>query len=369
MPAEAKGAHRIPGQFSIYLDIIRLNAALLVFLSHYGTHANSGGFLWQFHAFGTVAVVIFFVLSGYVIAYATDRPGATVRDYTVARMSRMYSVAAPAILLSIILFAVSRGVLPNGFTRGWNGETLVSHVVASALFLNQAWGYNLDPPVNIPYWSISYEVAFYCLFGVWYFVKPRWRVAGFVLVAALFGPRIVAMFPMWLMGVGCYHLGRTPRFGRLTGWLMASVTAAAIFAVAIQLDENGFLTNGIGLNGHSPRQIADDYLFAGLFALHLIGCARIAPDFAWIQRFRRPVRWAAGATFSIYLFHYPVLLVLASSLPWPKETWIFRIVLLLGALAIVFALAEVTERRRQAWRGLFERIFMCLQPHGPGIVR
>ena len=105
---------------SLYLDVIRLGAATLVFLSHVGLQAVSGGFLWQLHAYGTVAVVIFFVLSGYVVASASDRPGVTGQDYFVTRLSRMYSVALPAIVLSVLLFELSTSVLPKELVVGWD---------------------------------------------------------------------------------------------------------------------------------------------------------------------------------------------------------------------------------------------------------
>jgi peptidoglycan/LPS O-acetylase OafA/YrhL len=160
-PMALRPQPRMAEPLSLYLDVIRLGAATLVFLSHVGLQTVSGGFLWQLHAYGTVAVVIFFVLSGYVVAFATDRPGVTGKDYFVARLSRMYSVALPAIVLSVLLFQLSAGMLPKELVAGWDIGTLSLHVIASALFLNHAWGLWLEPPLNVPYWSLSYGMAFY----------------------------------------------------------------------------------------------------------------------------------------------------------------------------------------------------------------
>jgi peptidoglycan/LPS O-acetylase OafA/YrhL len=348
---------RLSQPLSLYLDVIRLGAATLVFLSHIGLQAVSGGFLWQLHAYGTVAVVIFFVLSGYVVAYATDRPGVTAQDYFVARLSRMYSVALPTIVLSVLLFELSTSVLPKELVAGWDISTLSLHVIASALFLNHAWGLWLEPPLDIPYWSLSYEMAFYILFGLWRFARPGWRIAGVVLIAALFGPRIVAMFPMWLLGLGCYHFGQSLTIGRRVGWLLTVGSAANIVAFAVQRYGTGIFTGASGMMEHSLAQVAQDYLVAGLFAVHIVGFSAIASDFAWITRFRRPIRWLAGATFSVYLFHHLILLVLSAWLPWSKASWTFRTVLILGTIVTVFALAEITERRRQIWRRLFDLLW------------
>jgi hypothetical protein len=44
--------------------------ALVVFMGHLSWKRISGGFLWQFQPLGHDAVMVFFVLSGFVIQYA-----------------------------------------------------------------------------------------------------------------------------------------------------------------------------------------------------------------------------------------------------------------------------------------------------------
>jgi peptidoglycan/LPS O-acetylase OafA/YrhL len=205
--------------------------------------------------------------------------------------------------------------------------------------------------------SLSFEMAFYILFGLWRFSRPGWRISGLVLTATLFGPRIVTMFPMWLLGLGCYHFSQSLSVGRRVGWLLTVGSAATIVGLAILRYGSGIFTGASGMMEHSPAQIAEDYLVAGLFALHIVGFSAIASDFAWLTRFRRAIRWSAGATFSVYLFHHLILVVLSAWLPWPKASWAFRAALIMGTIVIVFALAEITERRRQLWRRWFDRLF------------
>ena len=175
----------------------------------------------------------------------------------------------------------------------------------------------------------------------------------------LFGPRIVALYPMWLLGLGCYHFGQSLTVGRRVGWLLTVGSAAMIIGLAISRYGTGIFTGASGMMEHSLAQIAEDYLVASLFTLHIVGFSAIASDFAWITRFRRAIRWSAGATFSVYLFHHLILLVLSAWLPWPKTSWTFRAALIVGTIVTVFALAEITERRRQVWRRLFARL--CTQ--------
>lgn len=56
-------------EMSLYLDLIRFVSAFLVFVYHSFGNGITGGFLWQIGGYGHTAVMVFFVLSGYVIAY------------------------------------------------------------------------------------------------------------------------------------------------------------------------------------------------------------------------------------------------------------------------------------------------------------
>jgi peptidoglycan/LPS O-acetylase OafA/YrhL len=298
--------------------------------------------------------VIFFVLSGYVVAFASDRRDYTAHDYIVARLSRMYSVALPAIILSVLLYEFIGDQLPRGYDPDWHGWTLSLHITMSMLFLNEAWGAWLVPPLDGPFWSLSYEMAFYIMFGIWRFAPHPWRIAGILLVAAVFGPRITALFPMWLLGVACYHASKTQRLRPGFGWMLTTLTAAGIVCLGILSWDKGIFQADRGIATHSPMEIAEDYLLACLFGSHIVGFTRVASGFSWITKFGRPIRWAAGGTFSLYLFHYPILIAMLSLLPWPVESWMFRATLVLGTLGIVFALAELTERRRLLWRQMFD---------------
>jgi peptidoglycan/LPS O-acetylase OafA/YrhL len=95
----------IPSDFSIYLDILRVFAALYVMLFHIKTlQIGPAAILNKIPNHGHDAVILFFVLSGYVIAATTERKySAGFREYILDRASRVYSVAIPALLLSVML--------------------------------------------------------------------------------------------------------------------------------------------------------------------------------------------------------------------------------------------------------------------------
>ncbi|WP_342223471.1 acyltransferase family protein [Klebsiella pneumoniae] len=103
---------------SIYLDLIRFTAALVVVLSH------AAGFtslkIPIISGLGTEAVVVFFVLSGYVIAYVSSNKENNYIAFFKARAIRIYSVLVPAVLITLIFDHIGLKYNPlnrHGFNR------------------------------------------------------------------------------------------------------------------------------------------------------------------------------------------------------------------------------------------------------------
>src|SRR5215210_909306 len=86
---------------SAFLDLTRTLAALTVFLAHLSQPRFGGEALSVFTGQSHSAVIVFFVLSGFVIFRAAERDG-TAREYILNRASRIYSVALPALALTSI---------------------------------------------------------------------------------------------------------------------------------------------------------------------------------------------------------------------------------------------------------------------------
>ena len=50
--------------------------------------------------YGREAVIVFFVLSSFVIAYTVDQENCTLFEYAIHRISRIYLVVIPALILT-----------------------------------------------------------------------------------------------------------------------------------------------------------------------------------------------------------------------------------------------------------------------------
>ena len=105
---------------SLYLDALRFAAAIAVFLSHYGAGRISGGLFWRFTDYGHTAVLVFFVLSGFVIASVTATRERSLEDYALSRLARLYSVMLPAFIITALLDYLGNAINPTLYGPEWN---------------------------------------------------------------------------------------------------------------------------------------------------------------------------------------------------------------------------------------------------------
>src|SRR5437870_11294053 len=98
---------------SLYLDALRFGAAFTVFVGHYGSQRFGGGLFWQMQAYGRAPVLVFFVLSGFVIAWVTETRERTLEEYGLSRVARLYSVIVPAFIVTVVLDYIAMAIDPH----------------------------------------------------------------------------------------------------------------------------------------------------------------------------------------------------------------------------------------------------------------
>ena len=340
---------------SLYLDLLRFASACVVLLAHLSFVRASGGVLWQLKTLASDAVALFFVLSGFVIAHVIATREHRAYDYALARLARMLSVALPAVLLTVVLDAVGAAIAPSAYRPpGWPfvSGSLVWQYLGASLFVNRFWWADIGFGSNFPYWSLCFEVWYYALFGLFVFAPRGWRWPAVIALGAVVGPSVLSLLPVWLLGVGTYRLSQGGRIGRAAGWGLWLGSIAGFIAYAAFVARHGRLSGPLFPAQNTP-DLVDFYLVGGLSALHVLGFAALVPGSvlaAALERIARPLRWCAGATFSLYCFHAPILLFLTVVLPLPALPLARWAILLPVLLALVFALAGLTERRKAGWR-------------------
>lgn len=138
-----------------YLDGIRGIAAILVLTRH--TEA-----FWNFSFYRSyLAVDLFFILSGFVIANAYDKKlnsnEISIKKFVFTRIIRIYPVYfLSTIICSLILLKITL----SGSTTNYSSISNTLFIIAFSFFIIPSIAQNSTAlfPINGPYWSLFYEL-------------------------------------------------------------------------------------------------------------------------------------------------------------------------------------------------------------------
>ncbi len=337
--------------YSLYLDIVRFAAACLVYLSHSNVPWLVKGGI-PASGYAHAAVIVFFVLSGYVIAYVTDVKERVWQDFAAARLSRIYSVAVPAVLLTVLLDAAGRMLYPGIY--GYPFDRFAIRIPSSLLFLNEIWFVSITNFSNVPYWSVCYEAWYYVFFAILTFAPKRAGVVACVALALLLGPKIALLAPVWGLGVILYRWERLRFLSDSTAWLLVIGSTVGIVAfqtlgVAARVDAVAMSW----LGGERYRSLVwswhflSDYMLGVLVFIHLAGVrgltARVRSVPAVVER---PIRFLASYTFSLYLLHQPLLLFWGSVIQGDPGGYRYWAATTICVALSVLGIGYFTEQKR-----------------------
>ena len=334
-----------------WLDALRGIAALLVAMHHSTYHFMPGlrRATLQWFDPGTYGVLVFFLVSGYIIPASLER-GRDVRRFWIGRLFRIYPLwlvaSTTVVLLALTGLKPLRGELHRQGTAG--------AVLAHGSMLQDLLA---TPNVLNVLWTLSYEMAFYLLAVALFVVGLHRRSAGIAIGLALAGVALGGVLPAaalsralgtdlvaWLapglmaVAIGCAVTRRSvPRVG---GAVLGGMLALLLVTVNGRVGPwEGILILAVMFTGTvvyraEHRQIRP--LTAWLVALIVPACAlggalwHMEPGettrLAWCAatvlagvtfgvgmalRHRQVPRWLSGlgvVSYSVYLLH-PVLLM------------------------------------------------------------
>ncbi|ACO31692.1 acyltransferase family protein [Acidobacterium capsulatum ATCC 51196] len=350
---------------SVNLDLLRALAAFLVLVSHWrallfidfpeiASHKLRAllAVPYVLTGAGHQAVIIFFVLSGFLIGSSVWRKTGQKRwdwrDYLLHRLTRLWLVLIPALVLCALWDAI--GLHSHAATLLYTGQ--VSNHVTSNVQQRHNWGtffgnlFFLQDTVTHtfgsdgPLWSLANEFWYYLLFPCAIIaLRPgsgwarRLTHAALFLVMAVFLSRsILLLFPVWLAGAALafFPLPQIP--ARMRPIIIAAYVPVFFFLAKVH-----------GLNG-----TVSDYLLTLAtipLMLALLSYRIEAKPSTEVAVSRR----AAGFSYTLYLVHVPFLTLLTALLlhdhRW-QPTWAhlgFALCLLLAATGYAYLLASVTE--------------------------
>ena len=275
---------------------------------------------------GTEGVLVFFVLSGFVLTLPVLRTARYAwRAYYPSRLLRLYlPVGAALIWTVLVIVALPRNTLaddPSLYLQV-HAEPLTALKVARDAVLVD--GVN---DLNGPLWSLQWEVIFSLLLPLYVILAVRlrqfWLSLVFVLAAVAAGATVAGIPSVTYLpafAIGALFAAALPRVENVvarlnTGsrpkalWLTLSVVATLLLTARWTLDPI----------------LAGPWLGTTMFAV-LLGAALfvfIAMGSAGAKRILTTpvVKWLGMISFSLYLTHEPIVIGIAQLLPRELEQW------------------------------------------------
>jgi peptidoglycan/LPS O-acetylase OafA/YrhL len=349
---------------SIYLDLIRFSAAMIVLLVHARHERFTSGWLLSLKDFGNDAVMIFFVLSGFVIAYCVDQKEKTLSDYAISRFSRLYSVVIPALLLTVVFDTWGYFIDPAIYKASWFDRPLL-RFMSNLFFVNQLWFTDIGAFSNAPFWSLGYEFWYYAMFGVITFATGGRRIFLSALLVAIIGPKILLLFPVWWMGAWAYRVTQQHTFSKRVSYLLffGSIVvyiALRVFDLHVRLGWRTSVFLGVDFYEHAlaeSRNFLFSYLVGVLVTANFIGFSSLSKHMVLRTiPLERAIRFLASYTFTLYLLHQPLLNFFAAVSHNDPNALHDQVLLFVLVFASVFVIGNLTEHKKGLWKNWCERL-------------
>ena len=309
------------------------------------------------------SVGVFFVISGLLVGGPTltrwQQSGIDPGNYAIARISRIYTVLIPALiigggldLIGLTWFNASEGyTLPEKYHTislevSPSGALSIANFVGCLAMLN-GWltGYLGS---NSPLWSLAYECWYYILFALFaagLMGKSRrtlWMLFGFAVLVVI--PFSMALWgAIWLLGVLTHYWMLSNK------WRPHPALGLLMLLIAVTVSRLSHNVDNAAHHEALRTEFLRDVFLGLAYVVALVSATRL-------RHFSFPGvhRWAADFSFTTYLMHFPVMMLLTAigyqlfGLKIQIQPSVLGLLQLLGVIILVcvfcFVMSLVAER-------------------------
>jgi exopolysaccharide production protein ExoZ len=253
---------------------------------------------------GLSGVDVFFVISGFVMVFITNRREQTPVDFLAARIARVVPIYWVYTAATTLLLAVA----PDLFQKN---ELSIRHVILSLAFVPHSVAAdpgNMSPLLKLG-WTLDYEMFFYALFAI--AMAISWLQRSWIAVGTL-----VALAAV---GMATNSLGATPaRF--YTDPLIIEFAFGMMLALTVGrtggLRIHPAIASALILLGAAGLLLGSRYfdwnlriLVYGVPAALIVGGSVALESAGYVRAWRWPLL-VGNASYSIYLVHlFPIALL------------------------------------------------------------
>jgi peptidoglycan/LPS O-acetylase OafA/YrhL len=199
------------------------------------------------------------------------------------------------------------------------------------------------------------------LFGVWIYFKGIGKTLALIFICVLIGVKILLLFPVWIFGALAYKYSNNPKvsINKLTAMLLFWSTLVSVLFFTFVWHFSFFSKTFV--YGYPPLYFSSDFIFGWIFG----GLVAINFwSFSFISWGNPPIfidkiiKKASSFTFSLYLYHFPLLVFFGAIIPYDRNSYLQVLSILVGLVVIAAILSELTENRRIYLRSFIGSVFL-----------
>lgn len=299
----------------ITLDSLRGIAAVMVIFQHFWemNHASDNRYKpWLFFCSGHEAVILFFVLSGFVLTHQLRNYSlSNYGEFIIRRILRVYPAYYIALLCSVVLLLIIRNYYPatldgHGLTNWfyvWSQTSFDKTMLFGSLTILSHDGNSL----NVVVWTLFYEMWISFIFPL--VIIGIWRTPQIIGIFIVITLSIIS-YQFWLNGMWLQN-----SWAGISYYLWYFILGAALYSYHYKLR---FMANNLTLLIGCGLYFSNYLLFGKIHdrliheVIISVGCFLILLNGIYNQHMQkilqyRLFRFYGKISYSLYLFHLPVL--------------------------------------------------------------